>query len=62
MNPNVKRFIIGAALVIAAFILISNNNAYFANQHHIEWLYTFGGIAIGLIGLFIIFYVIKKSN
>ena len=59
MSPGEKKFIIGSALVIAAFILIANNNSYVANKYSIEWVYTIGGIVIGLAGLF---FIIKSAK
>ena len=59
MSPGVKKFIIGSALCIAAFILIVNNNSYTANKYSIEWVYTIGGIVIGLAGLY---FIIKSAK
>ena len=59
MNPKVKNFIIGSAMCIAAFILIVNNNSYTANKYSIEWVYTIGGIILGLGG---IFFIIKAAK
>ena len=59
MSPGVKKFIIGSALCIAAFILIVNNNSYTANKYSIEWVYTIGGIILGLGG---IFFIIKAAK
>jgi len=59
MSPGVKKFIIGSALIIAAFILIANNNSYVANKYSIEWVYTIGGIILGLGGLY---FIIKSAK
>ena len=61
MSPGVKKFIIGSALIIAALsnILIANNNSYVANKYSIEWVYTIGGIILGLGGLY---FIIKSAK
>lgn len=45
-----------------AFILLINTNSYFADTHHLAWLYLTVGIVSGLFACYQLSIVIKQGG